>query len=173
MAARDIVVYPDHRLRAPTVEVELFDEKFDALINDLRDTMYAHEAVGIAANQIGHPERVFLIDPLRACGDRAGEFADPLVLVNPSIEATSTDLVPMEEGCLSFPGLYASIKRPGRVLIRAKVRNSDGEWESDKMIDAVGFFARALQHEFDHLTGRLMVDMLSMIQKKRVNKRFK
>jgi len=173
MTVRDIVIYPDHRLRAPTVEVEVFDENLNSLIDDLRDTMYTHNAVGIAAIQIGRPERVFLIDPLRACGERAKEFADPLVLINPTIEVQSTDLVSMEEGCLSFPGVYVNIKRPSRTLIRAKVRNANNEWEDDKMIEAIGLFARALQHECDHLRGRLLIDMLSFTQKRRINKRFR
>lgn len=171
MPAQDIIIYPDHRLRAPTKDIEVFDEALDALVIDLRDTLYTNEAVGISAIQIGRPERIFLLDPLRTCGDRANEFSDPLVLVNPEIIGASKNEVYMEEGCLSFPGTYVKIKRPERIILQAKVLTEQG-WE-DKEIRADGFFARVLQHEFDHLTGRLLIDMVSFVQKKRINKRFK
>lgn len=163
MSVHEIVTFPDHRLRAPTKRIERVNEEVILLAEDLMDTMYAMEGVGIAAIQIGRPEKMFLID-----GVPTGQGQNPLVFINPKIVETSKEYVNMEEGCLSFPGVYINVRRPTSVIMKALDINGE-----EFVVEADGLFARALLHENDHLTGRLLVDMANFIQQKRIRKRFR
>ena len=164
MAVLDVVKYPDPRLREPTFDVEAFDDGVRQLVRDLADTMFALNGAGIAAIQVGRLERVFLID-----GRVAGrEDDEPVVLVNPEIVEEGRGIAISEEGCLSFPGVFVEVKRPRWVKVRAK--NVDGEVFE---IDGDGLLGRALQHEHDHLTGRLLVDMVGLVKKEMIKRKMK
>lgn len=164
MAVLDVVKYPDPRLREPTFVVESFDERLQQLVRDLADTMFALNGAGIAAIQIGRHERVFLID-----GRVAGrEDDEPVVFVNPEIVEDGHGISISEEGCLSFPGVFVEVKRPRWVRVRAQDQHGQ-TFE----IDGDGLLGRALQHEHDHLTGRLLVDMVGMVKKEMIKRKMK
>ncbi len=164
MAVLDVVKYPDPRLREPTHVVERFDESLAQLVRDLTDTMFAQNGAGIAAIQVGRFERVFLID-----GRVAGRDDDvPVVLVNPEIIETGKGISISEEGCLSFPGVFVEVKRSRWVKVRAQ-----DEHGNTFEIEGEGLLSRALQHEHDHLTGRLLVDMVGLVKKEMIKRKMK
>lgn len=165
MAVLEIVTYPDPRLRATTVEVNEIDESIRQLVRDMTDTMYALNAAGIAAIQVGRFERIFMIDGKVAGGD---DKAEALVFINPEIVETGKGDEVEEEGCLSFPDIFVPIRRPRWAKVRAT--NIHGErFEAE----GEGLFGRALQHEFDHLTGKLMVDLVGMVKKEMIKRKMK
>ena len=166
MAVLEIVKYPDPRLREKTTVVESIDDEIRQLVTDLIDTMYALNAAGIAAIQVGRPERIFIIDGKVATdGD---ENAEPLVFINPEVVETGKGDEVSDEGCLSFPGVFVEIKRPRWAKLRAT--NVDGEtFEAE----GDGLFGRALQHEFDHLSGKLMIDLVGMVKKEIIKRKMK
>lgn len=160
MAIRTILHYPDKRLRIPGEAVTDFGPELQELVDDMAETMYAAPGVGLAATQLGIAKRVFLIDI--ATGD--DEPSDLRVFVNPEILETSGE-VSWEEGCLSFPGVHQEIDRAERVKVRA--RDRDGKLFE---LEADGLLAVAIQHENDHLEGKLMVDHLGMLKKRMVHR---
>jgi peptide deformylase len=165
MAVREIVKYPDPVLREPTFEVKEVTEDIRQLVRDLTDTMYAQNGAGIAAIQIGRLERIFIIDGKVAGGD---ENAPPLVFINPEVVETGKGLAVSEEGCLSFPDVFVEIKRPRWAKLRAmNLEGQTFEAEGD------GLFGRALQHEHDHLTGKLMIDLVGMVKKEMIKRKMK
>lgn len=154
--------YPDPVLRQRALPVDLNDPSLPALVADLFDTMYAAEGVGLAANQVGLAKRVAVIDT------SAGE--DPnarLVLLNPEILEIEGE-VEEEEGCLSFPGMRAKARRGERSRVRAF--GLDGQ---PFEIEAGGLLGKALQHEVDHLNGRLFIDHLPLAQQALVSGKLK
>jgi peptide deformylase len=160
MAIRTILHYPDKRLRIPGERVTDFGPELQTLVDDMAETMYAAPGVGLAATQIGVALRVFLIDI--ATGD--DEPSDLRVFVNPEIVERAGEVV-WEEGCLSFPGVHEEIDRAERVKVRAQDRHGKPfELEAD------GLLAVAVQHENDHLEGKLMVDRLGMLKKRMVHR---
>ncbi|AKF04519.1 peptide deformylase [Sandaracinus amylolyticus] len=160
MAIRTILHYPDKRLRIPGERVTDFGPELQTLVDDMAETMYAAPGVGLAATQIGVALRVFIIDV--ATGD--DEPSDLRVFVNPEILERNGEVV-WEEGCLSFPGVHEEIDRAERVKVRAQDRNGQVfELEAD------GLLAVAVQHENDHLEGKLMVDHLGMLKKRMVHR---
>jgi peptide deformylase len=165
MAVLDVVKYPDPRLREETFAVGEVDDGIRELVRDLTDTMYALNGAGIAAIQVGRLERIFLIDGRVAGGD---ENSPPVVCINPEIVESGKGLAIAEEGCLSFPGVFVEVKRPRWVKVRAT--NLAGE---SFEIDGDGLLGRALQHELDHLTGRLLVDMVGMVKKEMIKRKMK
>lgn len=165
MAVLDVVKYPDPRLREPTVEVQTIDEGIRQLVADLTDTMYALNGAGIAAIQVGRMERIFLIDGKVAGGD---DDAPPVVFINPEIVETGRGLALSEEGCLSFPGVFVDVKRPRWVKVRALALSGES-FE----IEGEGLLGRALQHEHDHLTGRLLVDLVGAVKKEMIKRKMK
>ena len=157
---RPIICYPDKRLRDPGKEVEKFDDELHRLIDDMSETMYAAPGVGLAAPQIGVSKRLFIIDV--ATGD--DEPSDLRVFINPEILETEGDTT-FSEGCLSFPGLHEDIDRAERVRVRALDQNGEAfELEAD------GLLAIAIQHENDHLDGKLMIDHLSVLRRRMVHR---
>jgi peptide deformylase len=149
-------------LTRPAQPVEVFDAALGQLIDDLIDTMYAAPGIGLAAPQVGVPLRICVID--LSVGKRGGEL---LTLVNP--EFVSRDGMQLEEeGCLSLPGFTATVPRPAEVTVRAADRH--GEF---RLIQATGLLARALQHEVDHLEGRLFLDRLRGIQRDLIVRKIK
>ena len=160
MAIRTILHYPDKRLRIPGEPVTDFGPELQELVDDMAETMYAAPGVGLAATQLGIAKRIFLIDI--ATGD--DEPSDLRVFVNPEILETSGEVC-WEEGCLSFPGVHEEIERAERVKVRALDR--DGKVFE---LEADGLLAVAIQHENDHLEGKLMVDRLGMLKKRMVHR---
>jgi peptide deformylase len=165
MAVLDVVKYPDQRLREETFAVAEIDDGVRQLVRDLTDTMYALNGAGIAAIQVGRLERIFIIDGRVAGGD---DDSPPVVCINPEVVETGKGLAIAEEGCLSFPGVFVEVKRPRWAKIRAT--NLDG---ASFEIDGEGLLGRALQHEHDHLTGRLLVDMVGMVKKEMIKRKMK
>ncbi len=146
MALRNIVKYGDPVLRKKSRVVEKFDEKLSSLIDDMLQTMYNAEGVGLAAVQVGILKRVVVID--------IGE--GPMELVNPEIISVSDEIQVTEEGCLSLPGQSGTTSRPLTVKVKAQDRN--GKWHIYKGTE---FKAKAFCHEIDHLDGILYIDKLA------------
>jgi peptide deformylase len=163
MAVRPIVIWPDPRLREKTRAIAEVTEEVRALYRDLADTMYAYDGVGIAAVQIGVPVKMFLVDS-KVAG--RGEGGDPIAFINPEIVSVSDDKDKIEEGCLSFPGIFVPIERPRQARLRAM--GIDGQ-----MFEAEGdgLFGRCMLHELDHLTGKLMIDFVGPLKKRQIKKK--
>ncbi|TPV95261.1 MAG: peptide deformylase [Myxococcales bacterium FL481] len=165
MAVLEVVKFPDPRLRAPCTDVQDIDDGIRELVRDMTDTMYALNAAGIAAIQVGRPERIFIIDGRVATGD---EQADPLVFINPEVVETGRGDEVSDEGCLSFPDVFIEVKRPRWAKVHAT--NLEGQrFEAE----GEGLFGRALQHETDHLNGKLMYDMVGMVKKEMIKRKMK
>ena len=163
MAVRDVVIWPDPRLRQPTQEVSAITDEVRALYRDLCDTMYAENGLGIAALQIGDPTRMFLVEP-RLAGK--AESDPPVAFINPEIVWTSEETQKSDEGCLSFPDVYIQVERPLRARVRAL--GIDGKTFE---IEGEGLLARCLLHEYDHLTGKLLVDFVGPLKRQMIKKK--
>jgi peptide deformylase len=159
---RRIVKYGQPALSAKAAPVEAFDGDLSRLIDDMVETMYAAPGIGLAAPQIGVPLRVCVVD--LTVGKRGGEL---LTLVNP--EFVERDGMQLEdEGCLSVPGFTATVPRPSRVVVRALDRQG-----VPRTIEGTGLLARALQHELDHLDGRLFLDRLRGLKRELIIRRIR
>jgi peptide deformylase len=165
MAVRPVVKYPDPRLRQETRTVTKVTDEIRALVEDLTETMFDENGAGIAAIQIGAPEKIFLIEGTVAGGE---ENSPPMVFINPEVVWASDETETKEEGCLSFPGIYVPIKRSLRARVRAM--GMDGKTFE---VEGEGLFARAMQHEGDHLNGRLMVDFVGPLKKQMITRKMK
>lgn len=165
MPVRPILRFPDSRLRQKSEPVTAFDSALRALVADMKDTMYLAEGAGLAAIQIGEPLRLFIIDPEVA--GRGAEEA-PLVVANPELIAISEEEQTGDEGCLSFPGIFVPVKRG----LRARVRAQDVDGAVYE-IEGEGLFARALQHESDHLSGRLLIDMVGPVKRQIIKRKMR
>jgi peptide deformylase len=159
MAIRKILHYPDKRLRIPGEPVTDFGPELQQLVDDMAETMYAAPGVGLAATQIGESKRLFIVDVSSGEGP-----SDLRIFVNPEFVKTEGK-IEWEEGCLSFPGVHSDVTRAERVKMRAQDRH--GEWFE---IEADELMAIALQHEFDHLIGKLMIDHLSPLKRRLVHR---
>ena len=157
MAIRDIRKYPDPVLRAKTGRVEAIDESLQRLIDDMVETMHAAPGVGLAANQVGVPLQLAVIE----LGDHeaAGPHRSLVVLINPEMVSMEGSVV-TEEGCLSVPDFTEKVKRAAKVRVRAQDRTGK-HFE----LEAEGLMAKALQHEIDHLNGIVFIDRLSPIKR--------
>ena len=162
MALLPILHHPDPRLRQKAKKVERFDAALKRLIEDMFETMYAAPGVGLAATQVGIAQRVAVMDCSREEGVR-----EPIAMVNPEI-IEQVDAVEVDEGCLSVPGVSDNLKRFSRVKARAQDRN--GQWFE---LEADGLLAQCIQHEIDHLDGKLYIDRLSSLKRERLLKRLK
>ena len=158
MALRTILEFPDPRLRKRAETVTRFDAALGTLVDDMLETMYAAPGIGLAATQVDVHQRVIVIDLSR-------EHNEPLVLVNPEILAREGE-ASTEEGCLSVPNIFDEIKRAAKVRVRAQDRNG-ASFERD--FDDI--LAVCIQHEMDHLEGRLFVDYLSDLKRERIRKK--
>jgi peptide deformylase len=165
MAVRPILRFPDPRLRKVSQPVTAFDDELAKLVADMKDTMYLAEGAGLAAIQVGEPLRLFIIDPEVAGGT---EEDPPLVLANPEILSISEEEQMGDEGCLSFPGIFVPVKRG----LRARVRAPDLEGKSFE-VEGEGLFARALQHETDHLSARLLIDMVGPVKRQIIKRKMR
>jgi peptide deformylase len=156
MAKLDILRYPDPRLHTVAKPVQAVDARIQKLIGDMLETMYDANGIGLAATQIDVHERLVVID---VSEDRD----DPLVLINPEIIWMGDERVKGEEGCLSVPGIYDGVERATEV----KVRALDGQGQS-REIQAQGLLAVCMQHEMDHLLGKVFVEYLSPLKRNRI-----
>ncbi|OQC17985.1 peptide deformylase [Candidatus Skiveiella danica] len=156
MALLSILRYPDPRLHTVARPVQAVDARIRDLVADMLDTMYDAQGIGLAATQINVHERVVVID---VSEDRN----QPLVLINPAIEWASTERVKGEEGCLSVPGIYDGVER----AVAVRVNALDGEGRS-RTIEAEGMLAVCIQHEMDHLMGKVFVEYLSPLKRNRI-----
>lgn len=154
----EILVYPDPRLRRKALPVHEVDDQVRALIDDMAETMYAAPGIGLAAIQVNAPQRIILVD--------ISESKDDLhVLINPQIvERDGVQCI--EEGCLSVPGVFAPVDRAETITVRALDR--DGK---PFELQADGLLAVCIQHEIDHLDGKVFVDYLSRLKQDRIRKR--
>ncbi|HWU68438.1 MAG TPA: peptide deformylase [Stenotrophobium sp.] len=160
MAVLKILQHPDPCLRRKTAPVAQFDAALQTLIDDMFETMYAAPGVGLAANQVGVSLRLAVMD----CADDKAQ-PQPLVIINPEI-IDSADPQDIEEGCLSIPGHFDKIPRYARVRMKALDRNG-----KPFELSAEGLKAQAIQHEIDHLDGKLYIDYLSSLKRERLKKK--
>jgi peptide deformylase len=158
MARLPILEFPDPRLRTKAKPVPQVDATLRTLIDDMFETMYAAPGIGLAATQVNVHQRVLVIDVSET-------HNQPLALVNPEIVARD-GIEETEEGCLSVPGIYETVKRADQIRVRALDR--DGKQIE---FDATGLLAVCIQHEIDHLDGKLFVDYLSDLKRTRIRKK--
>ncbi len=158
MALLPILHYPDARLRKVAQPIDRVDDEIRRLIDDMLETMYDAPGIGLAAVQVDVPLQLLVVD--------ISEKKDqPLVLINPEILSSSGE-EQMEEGCLSVPGIYEPVERASQVTVRALDRHGE-PFE----LEASGLLAVCIQHEMDHLQGKLFVDYLSEIKRQRIRKK--
>jgi peptide deformylase len=158
MAILNVLHYPDPRLRKKAVDVEEVNKEIRTLVDDMFETMYQAPGIGLAATQVDVHKRVITIDI-------SEEKDQPVCLINPQIIAAD-GAEKMEEGCLSVPGIYEPVERAERITVKAL--NRDGETFEMK---ADGLLSVCIQHEMDHLQGKLFVDYLSELKRQRIRKR--
>ena len=159
MAVLEILEFPDPRLRTVAKPVEVVDNAMRALIDDMFDTMYDAPGIGLAASQIDVHQRLLVID---VSEDRS----EPLVFINPQVEVLDPELGEYDEGCLSVPGFYETVNRPRRLRVNALDRNGEPFTR-----ELEGLLAICLQHEIDHLDGKLFVDYISPLKRQRIRRK--
>lgn len=163
MAKLPIVKLPDPILRDVSTPVERIDADLLRLADDMLETMYAAPGIGLAAIQVGVPKRLVVLDTAKDPDAR-----QPLVMVNPEIVELGNELRVYEEGCLSIPDVHVEIERPASLT----VRYLDRKGERHEMT-ADGLLATAIQHEIDHLDGRMIIDFLSRLRREMIVRRFR
>ncbi|HEY1586555.1 MAG TPA: peptide deformylase [Polyangia bacterium] len=163
MALRPIVKYPDNFLRQATAPVAAVDDETKKLVADMVETMYSKNGAGLAAIQVGSDKRIFIVEASVAGGD---ENDHPVVFINPTIEWLSDETETSDEGCLSFPGIYVPIKRSLRARVRAT--GVDG---NEFVAEGEGLYARAMQHENDHLINKLLIDYVGPLKRQMIKRK--
>jgi peptide deformylase len=163
MALLPIITLPDPLLRKPSAAVERVDDELRALAESMLETMYEAPGVGLAAVQVGVLRRLIVVDTAGKDEERR-----PLVLINPEILTLGAQMRLHEEGCLSIPDVRIEIERPASLKVRYVDR--DGR---PQLLDAEGLLSTAIQHEIDHLNGRLIVDFLSRLKRDMIVRRLK
>jgi len=159
MAKLTILEFPDPRLRTVATPVKTFDVALHKLIDDMFETMYEAPGVGLAATQVDVHKQLIVIDI-------SEEKNQPLVFINPAIEVLGDELSEYDEGCLSVPGFYETVCRPARVKVKALDRNG-----ASFEMTPEGLLATCIQHEVDHLHGKLYVDYLSSLKRTRIRRK--
>jgi peptide deformylase len=164
-APLDIITLPDRKLRMLSRPVERVDDDLRRFLDQMLATMYEAPGIGLAAIQVGEPRRLITVD----IAEREGEVEvrRPMFMINPTILWTSDDRSLAEEGCLSIPEYYAEVERPAKV--RVAFIDRDGKPQE---IEADGLLATVIQHEVDHLDGKLFIDYLSKLKRDMVIKKF-
>lgn len=154
-----ILEFPDPRLRTKAQPIAVVDTSTQRLIDDMIETMYAAQGIGLAATQVNQHVCLLVLD-------LSEDKNQPLVFINPRITALTDTTAPYDEGCLSVPGFYETVERPARIRVNAQDRDGKAfELEAD------GLLATCLQHEMDHLNGKLFVDYLSALKRDRIKKK--
>lgn len=159
MAVLDILEFPDPRLRTRAEPVREVTDDTRAIIDNLFETMYTARGIGLAATQVDIHQRILVID-------LSEDHSEPQVFINPEVTVLEPELGEYDEGCLSVPGFYETVQRPRRVRVSAL--NREGETFTRELD---GLLAICLQHEIDHLDGKLFVDYLSPLKRQRIRKK--
>lgn len=159
MALLPILSFPDPRLRTKAKPVEQVNDEIRQLVNDMLETMYAAPGIGLAASQVDRHIQLIVMD-------LSEEKNEPRVFINPSVTPLTEELQPYEEGCLSVPQVFDKVERPARV--RIEFLDLEGKQQS---INADGLLAVCIQHEMDHLDGKLFVDYLSPLKRQRIREK--
>jgi peptide deformylase len=161
MAILPILEYPDPRLRKKAKPVVTVDDDIKRLVDDMFETMIDSHGIGLAASQVDVHQRVIVMDLME-------DGSQPRVFINPEIEVLNDTTEPYDEGCLSVPGFYETVARPSNVMISALDREGKPFKET-----ASGLLAICIQHEIDHLEGKLFVDYLSPLKRQIIRKKMK
>ena len=156
MATLKILEFPNPNLRKIAVPVTSFDSDLKCLIDNMFETMYEANGIGLAATQVDVHKRLLVLDV-------SEERNDPKVFVNPTIDVIENDLTDYDEGCLSVPGFYETVSRPKKIKVLAQDKEG-----SQFEIEADGVLSVCIQHEIDHLDGKLFVDYLSSLKRNRI-----
>ncbi len=156
MALLPILEFPDPRLRKVAAPVAKFDDSLRALVDNMLETMYQAEGIGLAATQVNVRKRLLVLDI-------SEEKDSPQVFINPEFEVIEEELQDYQEGCLSVPGFFEEVSRPRAI----RVRSQDSRGENFEL-EARGLLAVCIQHEIDHLDGKLFVDYLSPLKRRRI-----
>jgi len=159
MAVLKILIFPDQRLRTIAKEILVIDDEIKALAGNLLETMYEGKGIGLSATQANIHKRILVVDV-------SDEKDSPLILINPKIEVLNEEEEVNSEGCLSVPGFFEEVSRPSEINITAL--NLEGEKFT---IVATNLLAVAVQHEMDHLDGKIFVDFLSNLKRQRIKKK--
>lgn len=159
MAILDILEFPDPRLRTRAQTVTTVDAALRTLVDDMLETMYDASGIGLAATQVNVHQRLLVMDT-------SAERDQPRIYINPEIEVLDPELGEYDEGCLSVPGFYETVQRPRRVRVSALDRSGEPFTEELDELSAI-----CLQHEIDHLDGRLFVDYLSPLKRQRIRRK--
>lgn len=157
MAILEILEFPDPRLRTKAEKVTDFGDELQKQIDDMFETMYEAPGIGLAATQVNIHKRFFVIDV-------SEDKSEPLVFINPEF-VEKRGVEEMEEGCLSFPGVYAKVQRANEVVVKAQDRHGE-----EFTLDTGDLLAVCIQHEYDHIEGKLFVDYLSPLKRNRIRK---
>jgi peptide deformylase len=159
MAVLKILIFPDQRLRTIAKEILVIDDEIKSLAGNLLETMYEGKGIGLSATQANIHKRILVVDV-------SDEKDSPLILINPKIEVLNEEEEVNSEGCLSVPGFFEEVSRPSEINITAL--NLEGEKFT---IVATNLLAVAVQHEMDHLDGKIFVDFLSNLKRQRIKKK--
>ena len=159
MAILEILEFPDSRLRTKAAPVGTVTDATRTLISDMLETMYAAPGIGLAATQVNVHQRMLVMDV-------SEDQSEPLVFINPEVEVLDPDLGEYDEGCLSVPGFYEAVNRPKRIRVNAIDRQGEPFTAELEELAAI-----CLQHEVDHLDGKLFVDYLSPLKRQRIRKK--
>ena len=159
MAVLKILIFPDQRLRTVAKEILAIDDEIKLLANNLLETMYEGDGIGLSATQVDVHKRILVVDV-------SEEKDSPLILINPKIDVLNEEEKLYSEGCLSVPGFFEQVSRPSKINITAL--NLEGEKFN---IAAADLLAVAVQHEMDHLDGKIFVDFLSDLKRQRIRKK--
>ena len=160
MSTLNILLHPDDRLHIAATPVKSVDEVTQQLVKDMAETMYSASGIGLAATQVNVPQRVIVIDI-------SDTKDDLLVLINPEIQSREGTVV-FEEGCLSVPGVYDQVERSERIMVRAL--NAEGVAFN---LEATGLLSVCIQHEIDHLDGKVFIEYLSRLKQDRIAKKLR
>ena len=150
-----IIIAPDNRLNQVSKKVEILDNTVISILNQMLECMYKNKGIGLAAPQVGILKRLVVVD----CSDK-NNIKKPIKLINPEIVKSSSEITEFEEGCLSLPTQYAKVKRPAEIIV--KFQNIEGIFCQESFS---GIEATCIQHEIDHLDGKLFVDHVSKLKK--------
>lgn len=159
MAILEILEFPDPRLRTVASPVEAVDDGIRQLIDDMFETMYDAPGIGLAATQVDVHKQVVVMDI-------SEDGSQPLVFINPEVTVLDQETLPYDEGCLSVPGFYETVDRPSNIVVRALDREG-----KEFTLEPDGLLATCIQHELDHLKGKLFVDYVSPVKRNRIRKK--
>ncbi|MGN0894678.1 MAG: peptide deformylase [Succinivibrio sp.] len=165
MAIREVIVYPNEILRRKNTDITEFDSELKTLTEDMFETMYKHEGIGLAGPQIAVNRNIVVIDIPEEDGTQG---KNKYVIINPKITALDGEIVDSQEGCLSVPGYQDTVQR----YPRCTVEYQDIEGKPCKFDNVDGLLAICLQHEIDHLQGKVFVDKLSRMKRERLHKKY-